>query len=69
MAIFKRIFSNRPIKNDDVYNNLICINPFLKWDILKELGDGSFGKVCFLSNILFKVLIFTNLLFFSLIFY
>ena len=48
MAIFKRFFSARSVRNDDICDHLLKSNPLLNWDFLNELGDGSFGKVCFL---------------------
>ena len=48
MEFFRRIFASRIARPEEISKHLSGLNPLIKWNLLNELGDGSFGKVLFI---------------------
>lgn len=62
MAFFRRIFTSRVAQPGEISKHLSSLNPLIKWNLLNEIGDGSFGKVYIIDCLFNDYYLFSHLL-------
>ena len=64
MAFFRRIFTSRIPRPEEISKHLSGLNPLIKWNLLNELGDGSFAKVLLIDCVFKDTFIFSSVIIF-----